>query len=148
MQIRKVSSNEVPIDLLLEADPSESKIRAYLPDSHCFLAEESGTTVGVYVLYPLNHDNYELMSIAVTPEYQNKGIGKELLNHAISSAKALGAKQLEVGTGSFGYQLAFYQKAGFRVNSIKKDFFILNYHEPIFESGIQLMDMIRLSIDL
>ena len=137
------------MNLLLEADPSESKVREYLSDSHCYLAKKkSGTTLGVYVLRPLSYLNYELMNIAVTPESQNQGIGTKLLNHAIYSAKELGAKRLEVGTGSFGYQLTFYQKAGFRVNVIEKDFFITNYSEPIFDSGIQLKDMIRLSIDL
>ena len=148
LEIRKVSSNEVPMNLLLEADPSESKVREYLSDSHCFLAKTSGTILGVFVLRPLNHSDYELMNIAVTPESQNQGIGTKLLNHAIYSAKELGAKRLEVGTGSVGYQLTFYQKAGFRVSMIEKDFFITNYSEPIFDSGIQLKDMIRLSIDL
>ncbi len=148
LEFRKVSLNDTPMNLLLVADPSESKVREYLSDSHCFQAEKSGTTVGVYVLRPLDNSRYELMNIAVTPESQNQGIGSKLLNHAICSAKELGAKQLEVGTGSFGYQLGFYQKAGFRVSSIEKDFFLRHYNGPIFESGIQLKDMIRLSIEL
>ncbi len=148
LKIRKVSSNEAPMNLLLEADPAESKVREYLRSSHCFQAEKSGIIVGVYVLQPLDNSGFELMNIAVAPKSQNQGIGTKLLNHAIRSAKELGAKQLEVGTGSFGYQLAFYQKAGFRVSSIKKDFFLKHLDEPIFELGIQLKDMIRLSIEL
>ncbi len=53
---------------------------------------------------------------------------------------------MEVGTGSFGYQLAFYQRHGFRVTSIDRDFFARNYPEPIFEDGIQLFDMLRLTL--
>jgi N-acetylglutamate synthase-like GNAT family acetyltransferase len=148
MRIRKVHSNQMPMKLLLEADPSENKVREYLSDSHCYLAETENTSIGVYVIRQLSHLDYELMNIAVTPVSQNKGIGTKLLNHAIGSAKKLGAKRLEVCTGSFGYQLAFYQKAGFRICSIDKDFFLTHYNEPIFESGIQLKDMIRLSIEL
>jgi len=151
LEFRKVSANEAPIELLLEADPSEDKIRAYLSDSYCFQAKNSDAVVGVYVLRPLGNSIYELMNIAVKPELQNQGIGSKLLSHAICSATELGAKHLEVGTGSFGYQLAFYQKAGFRVSSIEKDFFTRHHSEPIFELGklgIQLKDMIRLSIDL
>ncbi|MCP4612737.1 MAG: GNAT family N-acetyltransferase [Planctomycetes bacterium] len=148
LKFRKVSSNEAPMNLLLEADPSESKVREYLSDSYCFQAEKSDTTVGVYILRPLDNSRYELMNIAVSPELQNQGIGSELLHHAICSAKELGAKHLEVGTGSFGYQLAFYQKAGFRVSAIEKDFFLRHSDQPIYESGIQLKDMIRLSIEL
>jgi hypothetical protein len=60
--------------------------------------------------------------------------------------RSTGAQQLEVGTGTFGYQLAFYQRQGFRVTSIDSDFFIKNYPEPIFEDGIQLFDMLRLTL--
>jgi len=44
--------------------------------------------------------------------------------------------------------LAFYQRFGFRVDSILKDYFIINYDEPIFENGIQLKDMLRLILKL
>jgi len=53
---------------------------------------------------------------------------------------------MEVGTGTFGYQLAFYQRHGFRVTAIDRDFFVQNYPEPIFEDGIQLHDMLRLTL--
>ena len=51
-----------------------------------------------------------------------------------------------MGTGTFDYQLAFYQRHGFCVTSIDHDFFVKNYPEPIFEDGIQLVDMLRLSL--
>ena len=54
---------------------------------------------------------------------------------------------LEVGTGSFGYQLSWYQRAGFRVFAIERDFFLENYPEPIYECGIQLKDMLRLALE-
>ncbi|MDA3948255.1 MAG: hypothetical protein PF508_03430 [Spirochaeta sp.] len=50
--------------------------------------------------------------------------------------------------GTFGYQLAFYQRHGFRVTSIDHDFFVNNYPEPIFEDGIQLFDLLRLTLQL
>ena len=148
LKIRKISSNEAPMNLLLVADPAESVVRDYIRISHCFQAEKSGAIVGVYVLQPLDSSRFELINIAVAPKYQNQGIGTKLLNHAIRSARKLGAKQLQVGTGSFGYQLAFYQRADFRVSSIKKDFFLKHHDKPIFELGIQLKDMIILSIEL
>lgn len=87
------------------------------------------------------------MSIAVSPEHQRKGIGSELLKHAVTTVRNLGALRLEVGTGTFGYQLAYYQREGFRVFAIEKDFFLVNYKEPIYENGIQLKDMLRLAVD-
>ena len=55
LKIRKVSSHEAPMNLLLEADPSERKIKEYLSDSHCFQAENSGNKIGVYVLRSLTN---------------------------------------------------------------------------------------------
>jgi ribosomal protein S18 acetylase RimI-like enzyme len=87
------------------------------------------------------------MNIAVAPEHQRQGIGCKLLSHAIETARLRGAKKLLVGTGTFGYQLMFYQRAGFRVVSVERDFFLTNYSEPIFEHGIQHKDMLRLEIE-
>jgi hypothetical protein len=42
-----------------------------------------------------------------------------------------GEKRIELGTGSFGYQLMFYQRIGFRVENVWRDHFIDNYDEPI-----------------
>ena len=95
---------------------------------------------------PSGTETYELMSIAVHPSYQKSGHGTALLKWVIGFFRESGARQLEVGTGTFGYQLAFYQRQGFRVTSIDRDFFVNNYHEPIFEEGIQLFDMLRLTL--
>ena len=57
-------------------------------------------------------------------------------------------KRLELGTGTFGYQLAYYQRHGFRVESVVRDHFLINYSQPIYEDGIQHRDMLRLIIEL
>lgn len=147
IEIKKVPCNEAPVALLLEADPSEEKISGYLGRSHCYIARLDSETVGACVIQPLSADLYELMSIAVSPGYQKRGIGSALLDHAITAAAELGARRLEVGTGSFGYQLRWYQRAGFRVVAVERDFFLENYDHPIYEDGVQLKDMLRLTID-
>lgn len=38
--------------------------------------------------------------------------------------------------------------SGFRMTGIDRDFFIRHYSEEIFENGIQVVDMVRLSQDL
>jgi len=86
------------------------------------------------------------MSMAVHPAHQKSGYGTALLTWVIDFFRNCGARQLEVGTGTFGYQLAFYQRHGFRVTSIDRDFFVNHYPEPIFEDGIQLFDMLRLTL--
>jgi ribosomal protein S18 acetylase RimI-like enzyme len=147
VDIQQVPYTEAPIELLLEADPSREKLDAYLPHSTCFVAKRDGQVVGAYVLQGIAPGIYELMSIAVAPEQQRQGIGTTLLEHAITTVADLGACRLEVGTGSFGYQLAWYQRAGFRVFAVERDFFLKNYPEPIYEIGIQLKDMLRLAVE-
>jgi len=144
--IEEVPATDAPLELLLLADPSEEKIRSYLSGSKCFVASMGAELVGACVVQPLGNDTHELMSIAVHPDNQQRGYGTALLKWVIEFYRNAGARQLEVGTGTFGYQLAFYQRQGFRVTSIDHDFFIKNYPEPIFEDGIQLFDMLRLML--
>ena len=144
IQIEEVEASDVPMDLLLLADPSRTKVEGYLSKSKRFIAKLNGQAVGVCIIQQISEDVYELMNISVAPEYQKNGIGKKLLQYVIISTRQTKAKRLEVGTGTFGYQLAFYQREGFRVDSIDKDFFLVNYERPIHENGIQLKDMLRL----
>ena len=53
LEILQVAAENAPIPLLLEADPSEQNVKAYLNKSHCFIAKLAGTVVGVYVLQPI-----------------------------------------------------------------------------------------------
>ena len=146
--IQQVPPTQAPIDLLLLADPSEQKIRSYLHHSQCFVASRDGMVIGACLVQPLGATSCEIMSIAVHPDHQKTGTGTLLLKWIIDFYRRSGALQLEVGTGSFGYQLAFYQKQGFRVTGIERNFFIDNYDEPIVDDGIRLHDMLRLTRSL
>lgn len=150
MEFRKLQPDEAaPMDLLLLADPSEEMVQTYLATGDCYLAEDVERTVGVYVLSPIKKDTVEIMNVAVSEEFQGQGIGKKLILDAIERARKLGYKTIEIGTGNSSIgQLALYQKCGFRISSIDKDFFIRNYNEAIFENGIQCRDMVRLSLNL
>ena len=108
-----------------------------------------GEPVGIYVLTEHKDGLMELKNIAVSSDSQGQGIGKLLLAHAVETAREMGAKRLEVGTGNSSLdQLAFYEKAGFRRTRVDVGFFLRNYNEPIFENGMQCTDMIFLSQDL
>lgn len=146
VMIQEVPIAEAPIELLLIADPSEEKIRSYLPMSKCFVACKGEAVIGACVVQALGSGCHELMSIAVQPEHQQSGVGTALLKWVIDEYRKAGASEIEVGTGTFGYQLAFYQRQGFRVTRIDHDFFVNHYPEPIFEDGIQLFDMLRLTL--
>lgn len=148
MHIEEIAPADAPVPLLLEADPSWKKVQGYLPQSRCFAAKVNGEIVGCAVLLPLGQGTYELMNISVLTAQQKRGIGSALLRQVIEVARKEGVHRLEVGTGSFGYQLAFYQKVGFRVFAVDRDFFLRNYETAIFEDGIQLKDMLRLGMEL
>ena len=148
LHIQEIPSNQAPLALLLLADPSEAKVRAYLPRSRCFVASHAGAAVAACAVQPVDEGDYELMSIAVAEAHHRQGHGSALLRWVILAYRLNGARQLLVGTGSFGYQLAFYQRQGFRVTGIARDFFVQHYPDPIIEDGIQLRDMLRLSLPL
>ena len=147
IEIKPVKKTDLPLDLLLLADPSVEQIAAYLSCGEGYVAYQGDEPVGEYVIKEKENGVFELMNIAVKEERQQRGIGAILLQHAIETVKNKGARKLEVGTGCFGYQLSFYHRAGFRVMSIDKDFFVKNYREPIYENGIQHKDMLRLAIE-
>ncbi|WP_164669852.1 GNAT family N-acetyltransferase [Virgibacillus doumboii] len=150
MEIQKLKSGEAaPMDLLLLADPSEEMVMEYLTQGQCYVAKIDNKIVGVYVLFQRRRDKIELKNIAVDESEQGKGIGKQLINHAIANARLLGYKYIEVGTGNSSIgQLALYQKCGFRITAVIKDFFKKNYEEEIIENGILCRDMIKLRMDL
>ena len=150
MNIKQLEKFElIPIDLLLQADPSEQLINDYVRNGLCFVAELTKQVIGSYVLLEKNKDTIELKNIVVEKEFQGQGIGKTLLLHAIEQTGKKGYKAIEVGTGNSSIgQLAFYQKCGFRIIDIEKDFFIKHYPETIIENGIQCRDMIKLKLDL
>ena len=150
MNIRLLNAGEkLPMELLLLADPSQSMVETYIDKGECFVAEEDNRVIGVYVLISKGLGTSEVVNLAVAEEHQGEGIGKALLMDAIQTAKRKGYKTIEIGTGNSSIgQLALYQKCGFRMTSIDRDFFIRHYEEKIYENGIQCMDMVRLSQDL
>lgn len=146
--LEEVTPTNVPWDLLMLADPSRPQIEKYIHQARTFVLYRDASIVGVLVLVA-RQDTIEIMNIAVAPAFQGQGLGKLLLAEAKRIAKLTGAKSMRIGTGNSSLsQLALYQKAGFRIESIDRDFFVRNYDEPIIENGIVCRDMIRLSMEL
>ena len=150
MEIRILGENESPpMNLLLMADPSEEVVKGYLDRGCTYVMEDNNQVIGAYVLLPTRPKTMELVNIAIAEEFEGKGIGKKLVNDAIRQAKDKGYITLEVGTGNSSIsQLAFYQKCGFRITGVDKDFFTKHYNEKIIENGIHCIDMIRLTLEL
>lgn len=148
INIESYSSTPTPniMALLLDADPDKAAVLTYLKNADILVAKTETAIIGIAVL---THKDglYELKNIAIHPDHQGKGIAKQLITEIKFLAKSKGASTLDVGTGNSSLgQLALYQKCGFRMHSIDKDFFV-NY-EPIFENGIRCIDMVRLRATL
>lgn len=146
----KIEQNPEPFwDLLLLADPSRTMVESYLEDGSLYSAHWEDTVVGVFVLCAIDDVKTDLKNIAVAPEWQGKGVGKALLEKAIETARSLGHEILEVGTGNSSLrQIEFYQRGGFRMDRVAKNYFTLNYDEPIVEDGIECKDMVVFRMDL
>ncbi|UAL53971.1 MULTISPECIES: GNAT family N-acetyltransferase [Metabacillus] len=148
--IKKMLGNSAaPMDLLLEADPSEQNIKQYLKKGTVFLAELEKNIAGVMVLMPISPASMEIMNLAVDEKFRGKGIAKKLIAHAKQACADQNMDFLEIGTGNSSLdQLALYQKCGFRMKKVIENYFIVHYPEPIFENGIQCMDMVRLKMKI
>jgi ribosomal protein S18 acetylase RimI-like enzyme len=139
----------IPYHLLLDADPFEGALNRYLGFSEIFVALSGDAIVGVYVLYPIDFETSEIKNIAVEEKLQNMGVGKMLLQDAARKTKENGVRKLVIGTSNASIaQLYLYQSQGFKFTGIKKDFFLENYSEPLFENGIQCRHMFMLAMQL
>jgi ribosomal protein S18 acetylase RimI-like enzyme len=146
MKIRKLCPGENPPWELLElADPSRMIVEGYVKSSCVYVGEISGEIRAVYVLKETEKVVVEIMNIAVDEVHQGKGLGKQVISHAINEASKRGYAQIEIGTGNSSiHQLKLYQQCGFRIVSVDFDYFTRSYDEPIYENGLLCRDMIRL----
>lgn len=146
----KLGQNDpIPYELLLLADPSKDLIDAYLKKSVLFIAKHNDEITGIAVLFPLTKETVEIKNIAVKPEFQGQGIGSFLLENLIQFALLNQQTTICIGTANSSIgQLYLYQKLGFEITAIKRNFFIDHYAEPIFENGIQAKHMLVLTRQL
>lgn len=137
-------TEQYPYELLLLADETREAIDRYLYDADVYAVKESDNTVAVFCLLRMDALTVELKNIAVAESYQGKGIGSVLLSF-IKKQCAPTCSRLLVGTPDCAAaQLHFYRKNGFKDCGIRKDFYLHNYSEPIYENGQLLRDMLVL----
>lgn len=143
--VKVAGSRESYLPQLLLADESEEAVRKYVNDGDLYEIKCGEQLAGVALLLAQSDKAVELKNIAIVPNYQGKGLGKEALRQITSICHTQGYQTILVGTANSSIDnIAFYQKAGFRMESIEKDFFS-SYPEPIYENGIRALDMIFFS---
>lgn len=79
-----------------------------------YVPDHNGTSVGCVALERANAELCYLERLAVIPEERRKGLGKALVGHVFSQARALGAKKISIGIISRQTELKrWYHKVGF-----------------------------------
>ena len=134
------------LNLLLLADESETMIDKYLKRGELF-ALYDGDLKSVCVVTDESNDVCELKNIATYEEWHGKGYGSKLLNYIFSHYKGKYATML-VGTGDVPKAVRFYERNGFEISHRIENFFTDNYDHPMFEDGVQLVDMVYLKRNL
>ena len=137
------------LDLLLLGDEQESMIDRYLERGEMFVMFTSNTSQPICVaVVTIEDDNQcELKNIAVHPEFQRKGYGRQMLNHLCAYFGQKHAAML-VGTGDSVSTMTFCQRCGFTYAYTIPDFFTLHYDHPIIEEGHLLKDMVYFTKNL
>lgn len=147
MEIKSIYENKKQfLDLLLLADEQESMIDKYLERGELFALYDGGLK-SVCVVTRESDDVCELKNIATYEKWHGQGYGSKLLNHIFSYYKGKYRAML-VGTGDVPWIIQFYEKNGFSISHRVEGFFTDNYDHPMFDNGIQLVDMVYLSKEL
>ncbi len=143
MIIREVNGNKKQfISLLLLADEQENMIDRYLEKGTMYVLEDSDVKAEC-VVTDEGSGILEIKNIAVEPESQGKGYGKSLIDFLVSKYKGH-YSVLQVGTGDSPLTVPFYEKCGFVRSHRIRNFFTDNYDHPMYECGVQLVDMVYL----
>jgi N-acetylglutamate synthase-like GNAT family acetyltransferase len=131
MFIRQLTeSDPIPYDMLILADPERDIIDLYIYKSLIFGGFIEEELIACYVLDTNDQDMAEIKNIAVAKPYQNQGIGKSLLLHAIQTAKSHQKKQLVIATADTSAgQLHLYQN-GFQYPQNRKGLFYQTLSKP------------------
>jgi ribosomal protein S18 acetylase RimI-like enzyme len=141
----------LPLLLLAGAEP---QVRAYLQHGDLYaLRGADGGPLGVTLVQsdPADPRTAELRAVAVDPTQHNRGLGRRMLASVLADLRARGFRRSVVGTSNAGIgQIAFYQKAGFRLWQIERDFFTpeKGYDPDERENGLPHRDMIWFDQDL
>lgn len=114
------------------ADDSAREIDRTIHLGQLLVAHLDDTAVGIAHLVPTDQpDTVEVRAIAVADAHQNHGIGRALLDAAITTARHSGHTRLVLATGTADTALLrFYQRHGLRLTRIEPDAFTTDAGYP------------------
>ena len=143
MRIVEVKENKKQyLTLLLLADEQEDMIDRYLDKGRMYVLDDGGVKCEC-VITDEGNGILEIKNIATVSQHQNKGYARTLIEFVVKNYKEQ-YTILQVGIGDSPLTIPFYEKCGFARSHIIPDFFTDNYDHPIYEGGVQLVDMVYL----
>jgi GNAT superfamily N-acetyltransferase len=149
--IREARPDEIEalIPLLLLAEASERGLRwglAHLVDA-VYRMDDGEQLVGAATMR-WRDDPCEIQELAIAADRQGQGLGRRFIAWLMDEARRRGKHAMLVGTANASIgNIAFYQKVGFRMDHVRKDYFRY-YHAPVYENGIQIRDMLVFRAEL
>jgi N-acetylglutamate synthase-like GNAT family acetyltransferase len=141
--------SEKLLPLLNDAEEDEQRVRARLTDSSytTYAALDDKQLVGAATVH-WQSDESEIEYIAVDASLRGQGYGKAIIALLLQEARRRRVQSLLVGTASSALNnLIFYQKCGFRVDHVRRDFFSY-IQPPIMEHGVLMRAMLVLRYEL
>ena len=138
---------------LLELADEPAPLRRYLDDGTLYgvVDDASGRPRAAVLTIDRAGGGAELRAVAVAEDEQGTGLGSWLVAEVFVRLRARGIRRVVVGTATSGVrQLAFYQRLGFRLDRIERDFFTAakGYPPGLSENGIPTRDMAWMDRDL
>lgn len=92
----------------------------YLQNSEIYVTYEGVKIIG-FIAYKDKQDSVEIISLAVVPKYQKKGIGKLLLTHILSILKR---RKIHLVTHPRNTPaIILYLKLGFEIYELKENYY-------------------------
>ena len=151
IEIRQIGLIEVEevIPVLMLAEESESALRWSLKNlsDTIYRMDEDGKLIGAATLR-WNTEPCEILELAIVEERQGQGLGRQFIEYLLAEGRRRGKTELLVGTGNSSIEnLIFYQRCGFRMYEVRKDYFWY-LRKPVYENGIRLRDMLVFRYDL
>ena len=145
IEIREAEPDEIEalIPLLLLAEPSQPSLRwslKHLSDA-VYRLDVDGALAGAATVR-WEGDPAEIVELAIAEGRQGEGLGRAMIDWLLAEARRRGKRAVEVGTANASLgNIAFYQKCGFRMDHVRKDYFWYDRRERV-ENGIPVRDLL------
>ena len=130
------------------AEDSAAELDSYIDAGRVLVAVSGGEVIGHLQLTCTGDPRQaEIKNMAVLEARQGQGVGRRLIQAAVTIAAAEAVTTLLVGTAAADIgNLRFYQRQGFRMRSIERDAFTAaaGYTPGLCIDGIELRDRVWL----